>query len=268
MRHASNGEVDAQIRGNTAKFLKVSECYSHPWCGSRPHCRVLCQTLACRPHESSKCGAAALSWRGSTSRLHYRDLAHGRCFCCFPMPRFFVNASPKVHHGASAPLESGKKKKNGAAGLKHLPFLLDRCCWFTNLLKRKQIQLRRSVKLHTDMSLTPLVLASLSGAARPKLGVTRMSHTHNWPCLSVQCCRLEAETPPTHTGNRQAAKVPSFHDCVHSPDLFTGGCHTCDTWEVVSVADNASSLKQKEEIRVGDLAIRLNATANPRSGPR
>ena len=41
-----------------------------------------------------------------------------------------------------------------------------------------------------------------------------------------------------------------------------------DTRVVGSVEDQASSLKQKEEIRVGDLAIRLNATANPRSSPR
>ena len=65
-------------------------------CGSRPHYRVLCQTLACRPHESSKCGTAALSWRGFASHPHFRDWIKlagiGRYCRCFPMPRFSVCA--------------------------------------------------------------------------------------------------------------------------------------------------------------------------------
>ena len=66
------------------------EYCSHPWCGFRPHRGVLCPTLECRPDESSECSTAALSWRGSTSRPLYRDLAQlagiGRYCHCLPIP--------------------------------------------------------------------------------------------------------------------------------------------------------------------------------------
>ena len=97
---------------------KGPEYCSHPWCVtcSRPHCRVLCQTLACRSRES---GAAALSWRGSARQPLSWDSAllagSVRCCRCFPMPRFLVCAVlprvPRFITVLSLPLSLIKKSQ-------------------------------------------------------------------------------------------------------------------------------------------------------------
>ena len=116
----------------------------------------------------------ALSLRGPSSQPHYRKLSSARWhWAVLPL---FTNAKvqvcavlPRVPRFITVlPLPLGLVQKAVAAGLKHLPFLLDRCCRFTNLLKRKESHSGRSVKLHTldtHVSLAPLVLASLSGAS-------------------------------------------------------------------------------------------------------
>ena len=58
----SAASLKAPQTNSRALTPRGPEYCCHPWCGFRPRCRVLCQTLACRPKESSKCGTAALSW--------------------------------------------------------------------------------------------------------------------------------------------------------------------------------------------------------------
>ena len=98
--------------------------------GFRPHCRVLCQTLACRPHESSKCGTAAFSRRGSASQPLYRDwikLAGIGWHCrCSPMPRFVVCAVLPLPLGLDLKSSAlpGLVLKACTAGLEHLTVFL------------------------------------------------------------------------------------------------------------------------------------------------
>ena len=57
----------------------------------------VCQAPACRPHEGSKCGTAALSWRGAVCQPVDRDSAVYQCQVYFLRG---TAASPKVHHVA------------------------------------------------------------------------------------------------------------------------------------------------------------------------
>ena len=66
----------------------------------------VCQALACRPHESSKCGAALSCCEGrSSALLGLSQLADiGRCRRCLPMSRFLVCAVlPRVSRIIAVP---------------------------------------------------------------------------------------------------------------------------------------------------------------------
>ena len=195
------------------------ECFSHRWCGSRPHHRVLCQT-PCWPHEKSKCGAAALSWRVSTSQPHYRDLAQlagiGRCFRCLPMPRFLVCAVlPRVPRFITvAPLALSLIEKLMPPDLKHPlpPNFLYRSCRFTYLPKRKK---KLPPRAWTCVPSLPRVTRSTSPGSKP--GVARKA-PDNWPWSRRL---LEAGTPP-HTGDRHLARNETH---THWTGMFVAVSH-------------------------------------------
>ena len=84
-----------------------------------------CQALACRPTESSKCGAAELSWRPQVSRFTgtgSSSLALGCAAAVFQCQVFLFARYCRESQGSSRCLRSPpvfffKKKKTGAAGL-------------------------------------------------------------------------------------------------------------------------------------------------------
>ena len=100
----TGGRVHAQAtptpEGVTVSAAPTSLDVAHT--GSRADCspmvrtlclsaalQSVCQALTCRPHESSKCGTAALSWRGSV-RTALPGLGSARRRCAVLPP--FLNA--------------------------------------------------------------------------------------------------------------------------------------------------------------------------------